>query len=81
MSDQHEAAVAVNDTAAAAAQQSVTALAAAAGAADSRTSDQPTPGTGRLVQDGDTVILEVNRERYSFVHIKRGGCGYDALPM
>ena len=75
MNDQHGAAAAVDDTAAAAAQQSVTALAAVAVAADDETPGRPTPCNGRLVQEGDTVILEVNRERYSFVHIKRGGCG------
>ena len=33
---------------------------------------------GRLVQEGDTVILEVNRDRHSFVHVKRGGCAISA---
>ena len=81
MNDQHGAAAAVDDTAAAAAQQSATALAAVAVAADDETLGHPTRSNGRLVQEGDTVILEVNRERYSFVHIKRGGCGCRALPM
>jgi hypothetical protein len=48
--------------------------ASAAGAAP----DAQPRNRGRLVQEGDTVILEVNRERYSFVHIKRGGCGCTA---
>jgi hypothetical protein len=82
MNDQHGAASAGNDTVAAAAQRSVTAPAtAAAAAADGGVAGHTAPSNGRLVQEGDTVILEVNRERYSFVHIKRGGCGCRALPM
>ena len=74
MDDQHGAAVPVSDTAAAAvAQQSLTASVAAA--ADGGNSGPLPPSNGCLVQEGDTVVLEVNRERYSFVHIKRGGCG------
>ncbi len=34
----------------------------------------PALNPGRLVQEGDNVILEVNRERHSFVHVKRGAC-------
>ena len=27
----------------------------------------------RVVKDGDNVILEVNGDRYSFVHVKKTG--------
>lgn len=49
---------------------------AAAPAADASALAAAPPSRGHLVQEGDTVIVEVNRDRYSFVHIKRGGYSF-----
>lgn len=76
--DQHQAAHKHDQTAAgpaaAAASAPAQPPAAASAAADDAAAVAPPPSGGRLVQVGDTVILEVNRDRYSFVHVKRGGC-------